>query len=157
MGDGPKGHMVTVIGLPRKRKRAPTERPYAELTMKEKKVKLLTWLTGTHNAAEAIKGKLLDGGTVEQRPERVHSGIRDENVDVNLVRRFFSDDAWEAVKMVIDAKNQESWSCNECNSNLEDHDSVMCDYCLTWSHLPCVGMQKKPKTKLWKCRVCAVV
>lgn len=33
----PKRQMVPVIGLPRKRKRTSTERPYAELTMKEKK------------------------------------------------------------------------------------------------------------------------
>ncbi|KAH8040566.1 hypothetical protein HPB51_011394 [Rhipicephalus microplus] len=153
----PKGHMVIVIGLPKKRKKAPTERPYAELPVKEKKLKLLMWLTGAHNAAEAIRGKLLEEDAVKQRSELVHNSIRDENVDINVVRRFFSDDAWEAVKMVVDIKNQESWNCNECNSNLEDNDSVMCDYCLTWSHLPCVGLQKKPKTKLWKCRVCSDV
>ncbi|CAN8002340.1 unnamed protein product [Ixodes hexagonus] len=151
----PKGQMVTVIGLPRKRKRTSTERPYAELTMKEKKLKLLTWLTGTQKAAEAMKGKLLDEDTVEQRPECVHGGIRDDNIDINLVRRFFTDDAWQAVQMVIGMKRQESWKCNECETHLDDHDSVMCDWCLTWNHLPCVGLRKQPKTKLWKCRVCS--
>ncbi|KAH8020349.1 hypothetical protein HPB51_000982 [Rhipicephalus microplus] len=81
----PKVHMVTVIWLPRKRKRAPTERLYAELPAKEKKLKLLTWLTGAHNAAEAMREKLLEEDTVEQRPELVHNGIRDENVDINVV------------------------------------------------------------------------
>lgn len=149
----PKGQALTVIGLPKKRKRT-GEMPYAKLPLREKKIKLLTWLTGAEKAAEAMRGKLLGEETVEQRPHHVPDGIRDECVDVSLTRRFFSDDAWQAVEMVVKMKKEEPWKCHECKTNLHDEKSVMCDWCLCWSHQTCAGLKHIPKTKLWKCREC---
>lgn len=151
----PKGHMLTVVGLPKKRKRTTSQRPYAELTVKEKKLVLLTWLVGAEKAAEAIRGKLLDEEVVEQRPEKIPDGIRDEIVDVKLVRRFFTNEAWQAVCMVVDVKKVQEWQCNLCKSKLDDSDSVLCDWCLSWNHLQCVGLKQQPKAKLWKCSECA--
>ncbi|KAH8009019.1 hypothetical protein HPB51_008949 [Rhipicephalus microplus] len=150
----PKGHVLTVIGLPKKRKRTASLGPFSELTMREKKLAMLSWLVGKRQASDAIKGKLLDEESVEARPEDIHDGIRDEMVDINLVRRFFTDDAWKAVQMVLSVKKDEEWKCTKCKTKLDDHDAVLCDWCLLWYHLPCVGVKQKPKTKLWKCGSC---
>lgn len=150
----PKGQVVTVIGLPRKRKRTGSAQPFAALTVREKKLMLLTWFTGPQKAAEAMVGNVLDEDCVEQRPECIPSGIRDENIDINLVRHIFTDDAWEAVQMAILVKKQQDWKCNECDSDLDSHDSIFCDWCLCWSHVPCVGLKQIPKAKLWKCQRC---
>lgn len=61
----PNGKAVTVAGSPQQRKRTDNERPYAELTMKENKLKPSTWLTGSQNTAEAMKGKFLDADSIE--------------------------------------------------------------------------------------------
>lgn len=153
----PKGHMLTVVGLPRKRKRTESQRPFSELAVNEKKLAVLTWLVGAKTAAEAIKGKLIDEDCVEARPEEVHDGIRDEMVDINIVRRFFTDDAWEAVVMVTNIKKEEDWKCAQCKTELDDYESILCDWCLLWHHLPCVGLAKKPKSKLWKCGPCTAI
>lgn len=43
---------------------------------------------------DAMKGKLIEEDKVECRPEQIPDSVLDENVDVCLVRRYFSSDAW---------------------------------------------------------------
>lgn len=146
--------MLTVNGLPKKRKRTASQRPFSELTAREKKLAVLTWLVGKQRAWDVIKGKILDEESVEARPEDVHNGVRDAIVDINLVHHFFNDDAWKAVLTVASIKKDEEWKCTECKTKIDDHESVSCDWCLLWCHLPCVGVKQKPKAKLWKCGSC---
>lgn len=86
----PKGHALTVIGLPKRKKNATTERvPFKCLSMREKRKIILAWLVGECSAKAAMQGKQLQESDVEQRPEFVHCAVLDENVDVNCVRSFF--------------------------------------------------------------------
>lgn len=152
----PKGHALTVVGLSKKRNRATgAQVPFKLLSMREKRKQILGWLVGQTAAKAAIDGKMLEENDVEQRPELIHCGILDENVDFNAVQRFFSEDAWLSVTSVIQHKQKlQKWDCHTCSSDLEGQDSIVCDWCLSWYHLTCVGLKKQPKTKVWQCLNC---
>ena len=49
-------------------------------------------------------GKLVEEEDVEVRPEKLPDGILDENIDIHLIRRYFSNDAWLMVMDVIKQK-----------------------------------------------------
>ncbi|KAH6929715.1 hypothetical protein HPB50_005193 [Hyalomma asiaticum] len=123
----PKGHTLTVIGLPKRRKLGTKEQgPFKSLSMQEKRRIILVWLVGKRAAKAAIQGKKLEEEDVVQKPENLHCGILDENVDVNAVCSYFSDDAWLAVKNVLNSKQQlQQWECSTCKTDLGAHDSVL--------------------------------
>lgn len=151
----PKGNTLTVIGLPRKSKRARERGPFRSLPIFEKKTAILTWLVGSDAATSALKGRLLEEEDVETRPELVHCGILDESVDISIVRSFFTDDAWRVVTSTQNVKkSRHCWLCHACHGNLEDLDAIMCDWCLNWFHLPCTSLKRQPKKKLWQCAQC---
>ena len=49
-------------------------------------------------------GKLVQEDDVECRPERVPNSVLDENVDVFLIRKYFSTDAWLMVESILERK-----------------------------------------------------
>ena len=58
-------------------------------------------------AALKSPGKyLIEEQDVETRPERVPDAVLDENVDVHLIRRFFSNDAWLVVREGVKQKQE---------------------------------------------------
>ena len=58
-------------------------------------------------AALKSPGKyLIEEQDVETRPEKVPDAILDENEDVHLIRRFFSNDAWLMVREVVKQKQE---------------------------------------------------
>ena len=66
---------------------------------------------------------------VECRPEKITNAIIDENVDIHLVRRYFSYDAWLIVQGVVKKKKElDMWTCKMCYHNLEGQ-SIICDSC----------------------------
>ncbi|XP_037520384.1 uncharacterized protein LOC119397030 [Rhipicephalus sanguineus] len=150
----PKGHTLTVIGLP-KRKATSERVPFKQLSMREKKKIILSWLVGEEKAKAAMQGKQLEESDVEQRPELIHCGVMDENVDINCVQSIFSKDAWAAVASLLTCmKTLQKWECGMYNDDLDNFDSIMCDWCLSWYHLPCVHLRKQPKAKVWQCSNC---
>lgn len=146
----PKGHSLTVIGVPKKRKRNADRGPFRSLPISEKKNALLTWLVGSAAAASALNGRLLEEHEVEVNPALLHCAILDESVDINIAQSYFTDDGWLAVCDTV----SHQWQCEACHVDLEEFDSILCDWCLAWFHLPCVSLQRQPKKKLWKCPSC---
>lgn len=69
--------MVTVIGLPRNRQRAQKEN-LAWRVLQRKTADM------TNRGTDAIRGKFGEDAMV-QRPEYLHDGIYDDNVDVSLI------------------------------------------------------------------------
>ena len=39
------------------------------------------------------------------------------------------------------------WLCSSCSEELDTSDSIVCESCLEWYHLICVGLTKPPKKK----------
>jgi len=54
---------------------------------------MLRWFVDKCVAESALSGELIEENEVECRPERVPNALLDENVDINLIRLCFTDDA----------------------------------------------------------------
>ena len=113
-------------------------------------VVILSWFVDQEAIHKAMDGNLIEKKFVECRPEKVSAAVLDDNVDVNLVRRYFS----HVVEDVIERKkDMDLWICNVCQHEL-DGDNI-CESCLEWFHWQCVGVLSQPKSKEWFCRNCA--
>ncbi len=118
---------------------------------------MLEWFVDNKVAATALKSRkhLIEEEHVEVRPERLPDAVLDENVDVHLIRRFFTQDAWLLVMDVVQQKQRNPvFICKCCYHDLEESPSIVCDHCLSWHHMTCVGLKKGPKSKHWYCRSC---
>ena len=54
---------------------------------------------------------LIEEEQVEVRSELLSDAILDENVNINLIRRFFSNDAWLLVEEVVALKHRTRSTC----------------------------------------------
>ena len=118
---------------------------------------MLTWLVDAKVVDVVLKtpGKLVEEEDVEVRPEKLPDGILDENIDIHLIRRYFSNDAWLMVMDVIKQKQDNPvYVCKICSHDLHEQPSIVCDHCLQWFHVQCVGLKNIPKKKHWFCREC---
>lgn len=117
---------------------------------------ILSWLVDEVHVDGALKhDKLLEEHHIECRPEKISDAVADENVDITLVRKYLSDDAWLLLSDVVGQKKKKMlWKCNMCFSDLHSEQSINCDRCLLWFHFRCVSLTKPPKTKNWFCRAC---
>ena len=101
------------------------------------------------------KGVLIEEDQVEVRPENLPDAILDENVDVHLIRRHFSNDAWMVVQGVVGQKRSNPmYVCKICYHNLIESQSIVCEHCLSWFHVKCTGLKNLPKQRYWFCRGC---
>lgn len=175
----PKGHNLTTIGLPAK-KGKDIHRPQAFIglhtSFKEKGwlcsafmkhsifnvhflcfAVILNWFVDPPVTTAAINSdKLIEEDDVECMPEKIPCSVLDENVDIYLVRRYFTSDAWKIVEDVMKNKAEiNAWQCTTCQHDLHSKESIICDCCLQWYHFSCVGLTKMPKRKNWFCRSCS--
>lgn len=119
---------------------------------------MLKWFVDGKVMAAAIKspGKyLIEEEDVETRPDKLPDAVLDENVDVHLIRKFFTQDAWLLVADVVKQKQESStFICKCCYHDLHEQPSVVCDHCLSWYHIKCIGLKQEPKARYWYCRDC---
>jgi len=81
----------------------------------------------------------------------VTNAVLHENVDVFLIRKYFTDDAWLLVMNVLEQKKERPvWVCGVCQHDLHSEQSLVCEL---WSHLKC-DLSKLPKAKNWFCQSC---
>ncbi len=107
--------------------------------------------------AVLARTRLVEEEDVEIRPERIPASCLDKNVCVQSVQKYFSEDAWAALKQVIEVVQKNAvWYCGVCTKAIDDdaENSIMCDSCLSWFHFCCVSLKKSPKCKQWFCRQC---
>ena len=116
---------------------------------------IISWFVDKKIAERALRAhQLIEEDQVECRPERIPAAVVDENVDVHLVRRHFSSDAWVLIESVVKQKAKMKWTCQTCYHDLHTEQSILCDSCLLWFHFRCVGLTRQPKTRNWFCRSC---
>lgn len=90
---------------------------------------------------------------VETRPERVPDVVLDECRCAIIWRFFFS--MMLVVREVVKQKQENlGFICKICYHDLHEHRSVVCDHCLSWYHMKCVGLKQEPKARYWYCRDC---
>lgn len=117
---------------------------------------ILSWFIDEKVAERALKhNDLIQEEDVECKPERLPDAVLDENVDIHLVRKHFTTDAWVLVQEVFKQKSSHNaWICHSCYHDLHSEQSIVCDSCLLWFHFKCVGLVRQPKCKNWFCRSC---
>ena len=67
---------------------------------------MLRWFVDDDLVELALNGELIEEEFVECRPEVVPNAVLDENVDVFLVRKYFTNDAWLLVTDVPERKRK---------------------------------------------------
>ncbi|KAL1487695.1 hypothetical protein ABEB36_015672 [Hypothenemus hampei] len=89
---------------------------------------------------------------IKKRPaEFVKKSVNDQ-----IFKKFFDFNSFIYLKnQILERKHKEILKCNSCDSNL-NRLAIKCDSCLSWFNLDCVGLQTKPKKRLWFCRNCFV-
>lgn len=119
-------------------------------------IAMLKWFVEDNVARAALEETVLvQEEEVEVRPECIPDAVMDENVDIHLIRRFFSHDAWLVMEDTLSRKRRNFvYLCRYCAHDVHESVSVACDCCLLWFHLKCVGLKKEPKQKYWFCRQC---
>lgn len=84
---------------------------------------MLTWLVRSAAVARALSGKMLEKHKVEINPALVHCAVLDQDVDINIVHSYFSEDGWLAVCNTVSMKKfTHQWQCEACHSDLEKFD-----------------------------------
>ena len=115
---------------------------------------MLSWFVEAGVANNAFhNGILIKENEVEVQPEKVPMKCLDEDVSINLIRKYFTFDGWKQVEMIMGVLQEKGcWICPTCMRSIIG-ESIVCESCLDWFHLPCVGLTKAPK-KQWFCRSC---
>ena len=146
----PKGLVTNAIGLPRKRQKTGRPQPYFRKTTKEKENMILSWFV----SSLADIGEVFQESDVETIPENVPSCVLDSNVDVNLVRKFFSEEGWMVLQTTPEARKALPWLCRQCSDDLAAEESVGCESCLHWFHYKYANLKAAPRCKYWYCVAC---
>ncbi|XP_043270678.1 uncharacterized protein [Venturia canescens] len=100
----PKGFDKTVIGLSKKCKKSSATRkiPFKKLGCKEKAILILRWLIDEERALSAVHdGKIIEEKFVESVPDKVSDSITDDVVNIDFIKKYFSQDTWAVVKQVL--------------------------------------------------------
>ena len=119
---------------------------------------ILSWFVDSSIVNAAIKyDQLIEEEDVECRPEKIPCSVLDENVNICLVRPYFTADAWMIVEEIMKKKRElDIWYCVSCQDSLDWKLSIICELCLQWYHFVCVGLTTQPKKKNWFCRNCTM-
>lgn len=145
----PKGLTQTVIGLPKKRMRSSKCAPFQKKSSIEIECLILEWFVGKDYATKAIKDNFII--SEEQRPELVSSSCLDSLVNIEIIRKRCTTEAWKAIEMVYGEKRRNPiYICETCTLDADTKEaSVMCSSCLEWQHLSCARLKLFPKAKHW--------
>ncbi len=94
---------------------------------------MLSWFVAADEVDKALKAReRIEEHQVECHPELVPSACIDDLVDIKLVRKYFTADAWTAVENVVKAKAKSKiYTCGICMHKLGKQ-SIGCDGCLKW-------------------------
>ena len=144
----PKGAELTVIGLPKSKRRKEESNkllPFSKLHPNDKSRIILECLSSQLAAAEALSGKrLLNEEDVKCNIHLITDTIRDtQNVDVHRVQKYFTSKGWLVVLSVLKEKENSEWFCPICDKVISStQNSIACDRCLLWCHFSCTTLTK---------------
>ena len=97
---------------------------------------MLKWLVDDEVLESALNGVVIEEESVVCRPEVVPNAVLDKNVDIFLIRKYFTNDALLLVTDMLERKKEDPvWICRVCQHDLHSETSLICELCLTWYHL----------------------
>ena len=115
---------------------------------------MLGWMQPGDLTEKAVCSERLESDEIG---DNLHfqSNLLDENVNWASVKNWFTDCAWSKVSdAMMKLENSAKWNCYSCSSNLSLSTSVVCESCLNWYQLNCVGLTSVPKKAVWFCHLC---
>lgn len=115
---------------------------------------IIEWLTNKTVVNKVRKDKYLIQSKDIKHYSDVFNGIIENEVDINTVKSYCSNDAWKKIIAVLKQKKKNiTWVCPLCNNDIgADQNSILCDSCLIWHHMDCVKL--KQNGKYWFCDTC---
>ena len=155
----PAGAATNAIGLPcsKRQRSAPTRntrtRPFQNKSIIEKQKFMLGWFVDEEAVKKATSGNKIAEEEITCIPTDLPSAMKDDAVDINVIRRFFNTESWTCLEAAYNSRVALPYQCPLCKNEVEEH-SVMCDSCLEWYHYKCEGLRKLSTTKFWYCRYC---
>ena len=99
---------------------------------------MLGWLVDREVVTAVLKDpkQLIQEISVEVQLDNLPDAVLDENVDIQLIHRYFSNDAWLLGQDVI--SRNPVYTCKICYQSVHHFLSIVCEHCLTWFHMKCV-------------------
>ncbi|KAG5875020.1 hypothetical protein JTB14_004904 [Gonioctena quinquepunctata] len=151
----PKGQDLTVIGLPKKKKRNTVA--FAKKSHHEKHNVILNFFVKDSNIVKnIINGIFLENFDLKMLPEEISHAVLDEAIDIHMIRSFCTEEAFDKIVNLVEQKRlRQRWPCSVCGEDTQkNHTGLCCRGCLLWRHIRCAGLCRRPKSKLWFCREC---
>ena len=150
----PKGSTTSAIGLPKQKKQRTGGMPFFKKNLRTRQRNMLAWFVEVRVIESALAGNLICETEVEQIPHNLPSSLLEPQLDLNLIKPFFTAEAWVAVQSVIEERKKLPWLCCQCGRDISEKQSIGCDSCMEWVHLECARLKKVPRTKFWYCTSC---
>ena len=98
----PKGCQYNAVGIPcKKSKKNYQTVPFKQFNVNEKQQKILSWIFDEEKAKIIIRNN--EEVLLDDIPDDAYSlvyNLLDEDVDLNVIRRYFSETAWKKFKKV---------------------------------------------------------
>ena len=151
---GQKAVSFLQLAFPSKKKQRRGGVPFFKEDFRTRQRHMLAWLVEADTIEDALAGNPIDENAVEQIPENIPSTILEPQIDLNLMKPLFTEEAWMVVEAVVHERQNLPWLCCKCGSDISDKESIGCDSCMEWVHLECAKLKKIPKTKFWYCPSC---
>ena len=131
----PKGSMTTAIGLPRnqRQKTENTSVPFFRKAIRSRTIFILKLFLEDVKVESALNGQQIDESEIEMIPKNIPGSIMDANIDVKLVKKYFTEEGFAALTGVISTRRM-PWRCEVCLTDLATKESVGCECCLNWYH-----------------------
>ena len=125
-----------------------------KVSEEEREKQILSWMLPDDLVSKAQLGSLLEA--MELGDDLLFLlNLLDENVNWACVQRFFTKSAWIRVtNAMMELAKDPKYLCGSCHKDLHSSHSIICEACLTWYHLRCVGLAVAPKRIDWFCRSC---
>ena len=96
---------------------------------------MLKWLVDDEVLESALNGVLIEEESVECRPKVMRNAVLDENIDIFLIWKYFTNDAWLLATDMLERKKEVPvWICRVCKHDFHSEASIICELSLTWYH-----------------------
>ena len=86
---------------------------------------------------------LIDEIHIETKPEKLTAACIDENVSLEVCKKYFTRNGWLTLKVVIKTtKSNPIYYCGRCTKCIDDEteNSIQCDSCLIWYHFGYINL-----------------
>ena len=91
---------------------------------------MLQWFVEKKIALAVLDGKqMIEQNEVQISPEKITDAVLDKNIDIHLIRKYFSRDAWQTVIGAVKLKTENRFfACKCCNHDADESPSVRSVY-----------------------------